>query len=207
MRAITLDAVKAVPAPPAAGCCPRCHKPMVDPQGLGWCKACGYCRSLEDGPTIAPPAPAAGPTQLSATTDAVRELPGWFWIAGSGVVVIGVATFVGGHFLPLTPLGRALFTTVEMALGILVMFVGQFIALVRIAPEDSGLKFLDAIMPFRLYGLVMKRLPANRHTIYLGAWGLTAIIAANVFVGGLDHWLQYMPGRNKDKAVSVQTAK
>jgi hypothetical protein len=47
----------------------------------------------------------------------------------------------------------------------------------------------------------MKRLPASRHTLYLGAWGLTAIIAANDFIGGLDHWLNYLPGKNKNKVI------
>jgi len=39
--------------------CPRCKQPLVDPQGLGWCKACGYCRSLAETETkgIAPPSP------------------------------------------------------------------------------------------------------------------------------------------------------
>jgi hypothetical protein len=206
MRAITLEAAKATAAP-ATDSCPRCQKPMVDPQGLGWCKACGYCRSLEDGPKMPAPAPAAGPTHLTATAGAVREIPGWFWVAAIGVVLIAVASFACGLFLTLKPLERALFTTAQVVAGLAVMFVGQFIALIRIAPEDSGLKFLDALLPFRLYGMVMKRLPAARLTIYLGAWGLTAIIAANVFIGGLDHWLNYLPGKNKNKVIPVQKAK
>ena len=38
---------------------------------------------------------------------------------------------------------------------------------------------------------------ATRHTIYLGAWGLAAILAANIFIGGLLHWLTYLPGNKK----------
>ena len=31
---------------PAVDPCPRCGKTLVDPAGLGWCPACGYCKSL-----------------------------------------------------------------------------------------------------------------------------------------------------------------
>jgi hypothetical protein len=206
MRAITLEAAKATAAA-ASNACPRCQKPIVDPRGLGWCQACGYCRSLEDGPKVAAPAPAAGPTRISATTSAIGETPSWFWVVAIGVILIAGATFAGGYFLKVSPLERALLTTGQIIVGLAVMFVGQFLALVRIAPEDSGLKFLDAILPFRLYGLVFKRLPAARHSLYLGAWGLTAILTANVFIGGLDHWLKYMPGRNKNQVIPVQKAK
>src|SRR5262245_55714947 len=34
------------PAPPPS--CPRCQGKLTDPRGLGWCQACGYCRSLEE---------------------------------------------------------------------------------------------------------------------------------------------------------------
>ena len=46
------------PSTAGAGC-PRCGQALIDPSGLGWCKACGYCRSLgaEQKPA-APPAPA-----------------------------------------------------------------------------------------------------------------------------------------------------
>ena len=50
------------------------------------------------------------------------------------------------------------------------MFAGQFLAVLRIAPEDSNLHFWDAVFPFRLYGLVLKRLPTTQTTLFLGIW-------------------------------------
>jgi hypothetical protein len=179
----------------------------VDPQGLGWCKACGYCRSLEDGPKHVAPAPVAGPTQLSATTAAIGETPSWFWVTAIGVILIAGATFACGYYLKVSPLERALLTTGQMAVGLAAMFAGQVLALVRVGTQDSSIGFFDAIMPFRLYGLVFKCLPTSRHTVYLGAWGLAAIIAANVFIGGLDHWLNYLPGKNKNKVIPVQKSR
>ena len=79
------------------------------------------------------------------------------------------------------------------------MFAGQFLAVLRIAPEDSNLHFWDAVFPFRLYGLVLKRLPTTQTTLFLGIWGATAIISAALFVGGLEHWLNYLPKSQSQK--------
>src|ERR1035438_5154403 len=147
----------------AAVPCPRCQQPLIDPHGLGWCKACGYCRSLAESEKQAgqtAQAPSAKPNTFTATGSALGKTPRLFWIALIGVVLIAGATFAGGHYLTLKPLERALLTTVQIGAGIILMFVGQFLGLLRIAPEESTLGFWDAIFPFRLYGLVFKRLPS-----------------------------------------------
>jgi hypothetical protein len=33
------------------------------------------------------------------------------------------------------------------------------------------------------------------------------ILTANVFIGGFDHWLNYLPGKDKNKVIPVQKAK
>ena len=184
--------------------CPRCRKPLIDPKGLGWCKACGYCHSLADTETKAPAPAAAKLTTMTATGSAIGQTPTWFWVTLIGIVLLAGTTFVCGRFLTMAPLERALLTTIQIVAGLACLFVGQFIALMRIAPEDSTLGFWDAIFPFRLYGFVFKRLPATRHTVYLGAWGVAAIVAAAVFIGGLGHWLTYLPNSQKKLPNQVQ---
>ena len=180
--------------------CPRCQKPLVDPNGLGWCRSCGYCRSLAESETTNAKAPVVKPgpqNSISATGWALGQTPMWFWVTLVGVVIVAGATFACGRYLKLTPFERALFTSVQMGAGFAMMLIGQFIALLRLAPEDSGLGFKDALFPFRLYGLVMKRLPSTQLTLYMGAWGIAAIVAANLFLGGLGHWLTHLPGTQK----------
>ncbi len=187
--------------------CPRCQQPLIDPAGLGWCKACGYCRSLAEGTQQADQTAQAQPAQpntFTATGSALGQTPLWFWIALIGVVLIAGGTFAGGHYLLLKPLERALLTTVQIGAGIILMFVGQFLGLLRIAPEESSLGFWDSVFPFRLYGLVFKRLPSTRTTVYLGAWGIAAIASAAIFVGGLEHWLNYIPKSLAHKTKSVR---
>jgi hypothetical protein len=188
---------------PAAAPCPRCKKPLIDPNGLGWCKACGYCRSLAEGEAMAAQAPEMKPAasnSLAATGSAVGQTPAWFWVTLVGVLLVAGATFTCGRYLTFTPLQRALLASVQIGAGVAIMIVGQFIGLLRVAPEDATLSFKDALFPFRLYGLVFKRLPATRHTVYLGAWGIAAIVSAGIFIGGLQHWMTYLPGNQKNQS-------
>jgi hypothetical protein len=195
----------------AGKACPRCQQPLVDPNGLGWCKACGYCKSLAESEKTnakAPPLPtekAAPQNAVMATGSAIVQTPTWFWVSLVGVVLVSGATFACAHYLKFTPLQRALLTSGQMVVGAGVMFLGQFIGLLRIAPDESTLGFCDAVFPFRLYGMVMKHLPSTRHTVYLGVWGLTAIIAANIFIGGLPHLLTYLP-KSQEKGPQIPKA-
>jgi hypothetical protein len=194
-----------IAAPPTTVSCPRCKQPLIDPQGLGWCKACGYCRSLADSEKQAGPAPEAPakPSALAVTGSALTHMPAWIWISLLGVIVVAGATYAAGRYLTLTPLHRALLTTIEMAAGVLLMFVGQFLGVLRIAPEDSNMGFFDAIVPFRLYSLIFKRLPTAQTTLFFGAWGITAIVSAVIFVGGLGHWMNYLPKSQGQQKVQV----
>jgi hypothetical protein len=179
---------------------------------LGWCKACGYCKSLAESEktnakAAPPPEKAVPQNSVTATGSAIAQTPAWFWIAAIGVIVVAGATFACGYFLKLTPLQRAMLTSLQIFVGVIVMFIGQFIGLLRIAPDESTLGFWDAVFPFRLYGLVMKRLPSTQFTLYLGVWGLTAVIAVNLFVGGLPHWLTYLPNSQKQPIPKAATYK
>ena len=186
--------------------CPRCKQPLIDPQGLGWCKACGYCRSLAEGERQAgpPPETPAKLNALTATSSAVGQTPRWIWITLLGVIFIAGATYASGHYIVLTPLQRALMATLQIGAGVILMFVGQFLGVLRIAPEDSNLGFWDAVIPFRLYNLVFKRLPAAQTTLFLGVWGIAAIVSAAVFVGGLGHWMNYLPKSQNQKAAPAR---
>src|SRR4051794_28944721 len=73
----------AAPADPSL--CPRCGGKLTNPDGLGWCPGCGYCRSLEEEKAVAPPPPEPAaprkPSFLGATEfgEAMRHVPRWAW--------------------------------------------------------------------------------------------------------------------------------
>ena len=192
MAQLTTPATNEAPAQETG--CPRCQQPLIDPHGLGWCKACGYCRSLDEDRTKLPLAPAGPPTSVKTLRPSVQvKVPRWGIVLLAGVIVTATGSWVIGRYVPLQPLHRALWATIQAALGILVMFLGQFFGLLRIAPEEATLHFFDAIVPFRLYGLVCKRLPQMAIVLCIGSWGLTLTLSGLLLIGGLGHWLKYLP--------------
>jgi hypothetical protein len=180
----------------AATGCPRCKKPLVDPNGLGWCQSCGYCRSLAECKLKTDaPLPLSEPNALMTTGSAILQMPTWFWVTLFGATTIVIGTILGARHTNWTDLQRAVFCSIQVGVGVAMMLTGQFIGLVRVAPEDPSISFKDAIFPFRLYGLIFKHLPGTRLAVFLGMWGLTAAITASIVVGGMGHWFTYLPNK------------
>jgi hypothetical protein len=174
--------------------CPQCQKPLVDPHGLGWCQACGYCGSLGAVVSAPKPSAAAGPEDAEASSaSSTGQSPPWTLALLVGVVVLATATWAISRSVPLRPLPRATWTTVQVIAGVLVMLVGQCYGVIRVAPEEATLHAIDVIVPFRLYGMIFSRLPKLCSVLFFAAWGLTLIVTALLFVGGLQHWLTYLP--------------
>ena len=193
------------PAPPpaqpeqvSAGACPRCRQPLIDPDGLGWCKVCGYCRSLETERNNQLLQAPSGPTRGTILAGAAAQIPVWFWTLIGGVGALAVLALATGQLLPAgNGLPRALWTTVQIPVGLLFIFAAQLYAVVVIAPEDERLSFKDALVPTRLWALVAKRLPRLGGCVCLAVWGAALVLFALLFIGGLGHWFSYLPGAEK----------
>ena len=114
---------------------------------------------------------------------------------------VGFAAFslVPGLQLPKDSFDRALWTTCQIGAGLALMFVAQFVAVIIIAPDDDKISFKDVLLPFRLWSLVCKRLPKTYLSVWLASWGLTLIVSALIFVGGLPYWMNYLPGNKLNK--------
>jgi hypothetical protein len=179
--------------------CPRCGKALTDPSGLGWCQSCGFCKSLEeDKAKVVIPEAAARSQRLENAKEAVKtavSVPRWFWLLLVGVIGFAAVSQLPARQLAANSFERALWTTVQIGAGLFLIFLAQFIAVVRIAPEDEKLGFKDALVPTRLWGLVIKRLPSLSFTLCLAAWGLSIVLSALIFIGGLGHWMTYLPGQ------------
>jgi hypothetical protein len=185
--------------------CPRCQKPLIDPQGLGWCKGCGYCRSLETETNNRLLATATAPSKGEILAGAAGNIPLWFWILLIGAAVLAGISLVAGQLLPAgNVLPRALWASVQIGVGVALVFAGQLIAVIRVAPEDERISFKDAIVPTRLWALVFKRLPQLCGCLWVSVWGLALIVFAIVFVGGLGHWYAYLPGANNAQATKAR---
>jgi hypothetical protein len=186
--------------------CPRCSGKLTDPGGLGWCQQCGYCQSLEDEKAKAPLAASAAAPQPSALgavemVEIARALPAWVWVLFGGVAAIVGATFVPGLALPQTGLVRAAWCTGQMVIGLLAILGAQIWALCELASEDGRLGNRDAILPVRLWVQVFRHLPGTVRQVWLGAWGLALVLSALIAVGGLSHWMTYLPKGSNAKVV------
>ena len=186
-------------APPSVPC-PRCKKPLIDPEGLRWCKACGYCGSLEAEQNNKLMQAEQAPSRAAVFAGAAGQIPWWFWVLVIGVGALAAASLAVGRLLTAgDTFQRALFTSVQMGVGVMLIFVGQLVALMHVAPEDEKLSFKDAIVPTRLWGLVGKRLNRLYGCLWTSVWGLALVVFAILFIGGLQHWMTYLPNSNKNQ--------
>jgi hypothetical protein len=185
----------AISQAPANEPCPKCGKALVDPSGLGWCKDCGYCKSLsQDRATRLEIKNGVSLGGVVEAGGAITRLPLWFW-ASLLFVAIGIFfAIVMDRRLPEgSNLHRATWTSVQIAVGVLVIFLSQYSALVTIAPEEPTLSFKDALFPFKLWGLIIKRLPKLQECLWTALLGLSLIVGSSVFIGGFEHWFNYLP--------------
>src|SRR5262245_48328328 len=104
--------------------CPRCGGRLTNPNGLGWCPACGYCRSLAEEKAVVPPeepaAPPKKPSVLGAAEFAVamKHMPGWVWPLLGGAALVGGASVAADYWLPEDSLPRALWSALQMVLSV-----------------------------------------------------------------------------------------
>lgn len=208
LRSPTLPA-GSPPQAPAATPCPRCKKPLIDPTGLAWCKACGYCGSLEAERQNQLMQTAQAPSRGAVFAGAAGQIPWWFWVLVGGVAVLAAGALAADRLLPAgNTFPRALFTSVQMGVGLALIFAGQCFALVRIAPEDERLSFKDALVPTRLWALAGKRLGQLYGCLWTSVWGLGLIVFAVLFIGGLGHWMTYLPGaKNQPRPAAAKVWK
>lgn len=192
---IAPDVAPEIAVPELPPDCPKCGKLLADPAGLGWCAGCGYCRSLEGekqlletkrGPSLGGVVEAGG--------GAVKSLPLWFWASGL-ILAIGITLSIFAD--KRLPIGdnfeRALWASLQIAIGVFIIFLAQCGALVSIAPEDPKLTFKDALAPFHLWVLVCKRLPRLKEALWAAVFGLSLIVGSASFIGGFAHWFEYLP--------------
>jgi ATP dependent DNA ligase C terminal region len=177
--------------------CPRCASKLVDPESLGWCPKCGYCRSLEAeaAKKVLQESPAAKPLSrfgYAEFFDMVAKLPRWCWVLLGGIVIIAIASVGLNLALPTgLSFARALCSTAALVIGLLAILAAQVWALIIIAPDDDHLGFKDAIISARLWGLTIRRLPTTERQVWIGCWGAASALCAVLIVGGLPYWYQF----------------
>jgi len=192
---------------PAVPTCPRCGGKLTDPQGLGWCPGCGYCRSLQedaDKATVAGSASARKPSSLGLVEffELFRRLPSWLTILVGGMGIIAAISLAANLMLPEDSLIRALWCTIQFGFGLMGILAAQIWAFVLIAPNSDHISAKDLILSARLWGMTFRRLPETQRQVWLGGWGMAAMLCAVCLVGGYSYWYQfYKPKKLADRGL------
>ena len=194
--------------------CPRCGDKLTNPDGLGWCPSCGYCRSLEeDGKTIAPPTEAATakkPSLLGASEfgEAMRRMPMWFWPLFGGVLFLAGGSVAADYLLPEDGLARALWSAIQLVLGIVGVVVAQLWAALLVGTNEERIGARDVFLPGRIWRAVCQRLPETRKPLWLGTWCLTGLVCAIAIIGGFNYWVDLLTGNHlRDVALAAATSR
>jgi amino acid transporter len=121
-------------------------------------------------------------------------LPLWFW---ASVLFFAIGIFfsiVMDHRLPESgSQQRATWATLQVLIGYAVILFAQWIALVTIAPEEPSLSNKDAVLSFKLWVMIMKRLPRLKECLWTALLGLSLMVGSVAFIGGFEHWFGYVP--------------
>jgi hypothetical protein len=182
------------PTPTKDADCPRCGGKLIDPSGLGWCRGCGYCHSLEEERAQRPAAPArASGSRVVELSRLLRKTPGWAGILMLGTVAVALFSLPPALALPDNSPSRCWWTTGQAVLGLLMILTAQAWAVMVLADKDDRLSTKDVFVSARLWALAVRYLPDTRRQLWLTVWGLTTVLSALFLIGGLDHWFTYLP--------------
>jgi hypothetical protein len=182
---------EAAPAAPEPTC-PRCKWRLIDPEEMGYCPSCGYCKYVEmhrrwTRGDLTPKRPTRW-LGLRAAVDAVAATPGWLAILLGGCFAILLHVKATDQLLSPHSEERALIGLTLILAGLLALGLSHLLALLKVAPSQINADLWDLLSPGLVWGSAFRRLPESRWPIWLAAWSITLVLAAWVFVGGFGYW-------------------
>jgi hypothetical protein len=119
---------------------------------------------------------------------AARLLPVWVWVLLGGLTVVCGASCAADLCLPLPSRERATWSTAQFILGLTGLLVAGVWVSQRLGLNNENISLVDLLLPDRLWPLAIKKLPDTRWQVCTGAWSLTAMLCAAVWVGGWTYW-------------------
>jgi hypothetical protein len=171
--------------------CPKCQARLITPETLGYCSACGYCRSLDPDAELKADdfAPVA-----ADTTHSPPSLIGWLAILLGGMFAVLLYCKSLDFLVSESSETRALWGTGLLAGGIVVLYLSQLWAYWKLASENVRLGVSEMLIPsVSVWAGAFRRLPETRWPVWLAGWSLAIILGATVVIGGQSWWFEEHP--------------
>jgi hypothetical protein len=125
---------------------------------------------------------------------AVATLPGWLSILLGGAFAILLYCKSLDYLLAENSERRAIWGTVLLSAGLLILCLCQLWAFLKLLPENAGWGITEAMVPsLPVWCAAFRRLPHTRWPIWLAGWSLTMVLASTLVVGGQTYWLGKKP--------------
>jgi hypothetical protein len=174
--------------------CPRCDTPLIDPERLGLCPGCGYCRALAQAPPLLT-GPRAAPCWASALGlvgfwQRFRLLPVGTWLILGAALTVLPLSYLADRNLPTGSRERALWSSVQVGVGAAVLLLGQAWTLRLLWARQERASLFAVLFPLRLWPQAVRWLPDTREALCLTGGGLATVLAAVLWVGGLAYWVR-----------------
>jgi hypothetical protein len=118
-----------------------------------------------------------------------RLIPSWGWFLVVGLICVAALSIIADYTLPPNPCVRATWSTIQVIAGLLAFLIAGAVGATRLGAMHESLSLMDMLLPDRVWGLVIKRLPATRWYVCTGAWSAMAVLCGILCVGNLTYWL------------------
>jgi hypothetical protein len=182
---------------------------LTDPQGIGLCPRCGFCRTLAvEG--VAVLASAGQKTNWEPTVrglrHALRVAPAALLIVCVALVAVVPLAYSADLRLAPGSRERAVWSAWNLLAGVLLVGAGQAWAINLLMEMKERVSWSDLASPFQVWGLTLRRLPATAWQVGLGSSGALTILAAVVWVGGLSYWFRLLPSADDAEPAAARRA-
>lgn len=191
--------------------CPKCGS--KEPWGFGsWCPSCGYYPklgvSVEMSSPKEPGSPAAAAGQATGeepqSVEWSKVVPLWAWVLLAGVVAVVGGSVLASRSLPEVGSERISWTVLQALAGGLLAFGGQLAAYLHAIRKSDKFGPFDVFMkPIEVWKPTFARLPEGAYRLWMGGWGLAAVIGALTLIGGIDYAAIFDPKAKPKTAPNI----
>lgn len=172
--------------------CPRCKQPLLNMASLGVCQNCGYCHALEEARSAVITDQSIqfrlfSKRNLLYMWDRLVHLHEWLVLLFAGVTATLFLSFMANRMLAPESAQRALWTTLQIGLGVAGMLAAHIWACQMVSALYSDAAKISPLSP-RIWVGIARKLPKSGGPTYLATWCFTLTLTAVLMIGGLEYW-------------------